>query len=118
VVSGQLTAKTRAVAVAPVIRFLSYGGYTPPKSPKIFNPCWLDLDQVCKIFIPDGLDMSISGINNLLVKCEGPASWPGLFGFAYCFNYTRWRETTMPSIFRREVIDGVEVMGILEGGGA
>jgi len=25
------------------------------------------------IFIPDGLDHLISGINDLLVKCEGPA---------------------------------------------
>jgi hypothetical protein len=43
------------------------------------------------IFIPDGLNLSISGINNLktgnrkqlAVKSEDPAGWPGLFGFAY-----------------------------------
>ena len=34
------------------------------------------------------------------------------------FNDTRWRGTTMPSIFGREVVDGVGVMGILDGGGA
>jgi hypothetical protein len=34
------------------------------------------------------------------------------------FNDTRWRETTMPTIFRREVVDGVWVMGISESGGA
>ena len=33
----------------------------------------LGLDQICKIFIPDGLDLSISGINDLPVKSEGPA---------------------------------------------
>ena len=33
----------------------------------------LDLDRVCTIFIPDGLDLLISGINNLPVKCEDPA---------------------------------------------
>jgi hypothetical protein len=33
------------------------------------------------------------------VKCEGPAVGPGLFSFAYWFNYTPWRETTMPTIF-------------------
>jgi hypothetical protein len=35
------------------------------------------------IIIPDGLDFLIFGINNLLVKCEDPAGWPGLFDFAY-----------------------------------
>ena len=29
----------------------------------------LDLDQFCKIFIPDGLDQLISGINDLPVSC-------------------------------------------------
>jgi hypothetical protein len=43
----------------------------------------LDLDQDCMIIIPDGLDFLIFGINNLLVKCEDPAGWPGLFDFAY-----------------------------------
>jgi hypothetical protein len=33
------------------------------------------------IFIPDGLDYLISGINNLLVKCEGPARLAGSVWF-------------------------------------
>jgi hypothetical protein len=51
--------------------------------------------------------------NGLLwcVKCEGPADWPGLF-VTYCFNYTPWSITTMPTIFRRYVVDGVLVRGI------
>jgi hypothetical protein len=47
----------------------------------------LGLDQISKIFIPEGLDLSISGINHLLVSCWLKAktrrAWPGLFGFAY-----------------------------------
>jgi hypothetical protein len=35
------------------------------------------------MFIPEELDLLISGINNLLVKSEDPAVGPGLFGFAY-----------------------------------
>jgi hypothetical protein len=37
------------------------------------------MDQICKIFIPEDLDLSISGINNLKtgnreqLKSEGPA---------------------------------------------
>jgi hypothetical protein len=34
------------------------------------------------------------------------------------FNDTGWSITTMPTIFRREVIDGVGVMEIFRGGGA
>jgi len=34
------------------------------------------------------------------------------------FNDTRWRETTMPSIFWREVIGAAWVSGIMEGRGA
>jgi hypothetical protein len=61
----------------------------------------LGLDQICKIFIPGGLDLSIFGINDLLVPCwlnaKARRVGPGLFGFAYCFNYTGWRETSMPT---------------------
>ena len=32
--------------------------------------------------------------------------------FPLTFNDTRWRETTMPTIFRREVVDAVWVMEI------
>jgi hypothetical protein len=41
-----------------------------------------------------------------------PGDWPGLFVF-YCFNYTPWSITTMPTIFLVEVIDGVGVIGII-----
>ncbi len=33
----------------------------------------LGLDRIFKILIPEGLDLSISGINDLPVKCEDPA---------------------------------------------
>jgi len=41
------------------------GGIPPPKSHKIFKTGMLGLDQISKIFISDGLDLSIFGINNL-----------------------------------------------------
>jgi hypothetical protein len=34
------------------------------------------------------------------------------------FYFIVWSETTMPTIFRREVVDLVEVIGILERAGA
>jgi hypothetical protein len=40
---------------------------------------------------------------SLAVKCEGPADWPGLF-VTYCFNYTPWRETTMPTFKKIYVV--------------
>ena len=35
----------------------------------------------------------------------------------YYFNYMGWRETSMPTILRGEVVGGMGVMGILEGRG-
>jgi hypothetical protein len=43
--------------------------YTPhTKKPKIFNPDELGLDQIYKIIIPNGLDLSIFGMSNLPVN--------------------------------------------------
>ena len=61
---------------------LGFGHCGPPaaqrcagniKISKIFINKELYLDRIFKILIPEGLDLSISGINNLPVKSEGPA---------------------------------------------
>jgi hypothetical protein len=33
-----------------------------------------------------------------------PSVVAGLLPYLYCFNYTGWRETTLPSIFSVEVV--------------
>ena len=44
---------------------------------------------------------------------QRPGGWPGLFGFAYCFNYMGWRETSMPTFEKNYVVWMVRVRGIL-----
>jgi hypothetical protein len=53
----------------------------------------------------------------LSVKSEDPADWPGLF-VTYCFNYTRWRETTMPLTGKYFLFCFLMVGSILVGRGA
>jgi hypothetical protein len=54
----------------------------------------------------------------LRLKCEGPTHCRVSVFLDYYFNYTGWRETTMPTIFRREVVSVVGVMGFLGRAGA
>jgi hypothetical protein len=52
-------------------------------------------------------------------KREKPGELAGLLSLhLYTFNYTRWRETTMPTIFWREVIGAEGVRGFFGCAGA
>jgi hypothetical protein len=83
---------------------------------------------VCKYQITNGLRLNISKQAAYLnfvsdfgsgSKREKPGDIAGLLSLhLYCFNYTPWRETTMPTIFWREVIGAVWVRGFFECAGA